>query len=115
VTSIHRQEKVVVLAVKPQSRDLLEKALWRRKKDVRLIDEKTIYLVFKDSAQLDDEMVLGQLLEALDPAPPPPPPPPPAPKPVPKKAPPPPPRKGKALFVVKKDTGTLEEKRRPKK
>ena len=103
VERIFRQDRVVVLNVREKARELALKALWRRKKDLREIDSKTIYLVLADPG-VDDEDVLKQLLEALDPTPPPPvaPTPPkvsrpskPAPKPPSRPAPPP---AGKKLF-----------------
>jgi transcription-repair coupling factor (superfamily II helicase) len=75
VERVHRQDRVVVLTVKERSQEHVIKALWRRKKDLRVIDERTLYLVLAD-ASIDDEAVVHYLLEALDPAPEPPPAPP---------------------------------------
>ncbi|MEZ0228161.1 MAG: TRCF domain-containing protein, partial [Planctomycetota bacterium] len=71
VEQMFRQERVVVMKVKPRALAPLEKALWRKKEQLRFIDEKTLYLVLKDP-NIDDEQLLKMLLKAFDPAPPPP-------------------------------------------
>ncbi|HZU95825.1 MAG TPA: transcription-repair coupling factor, partial [Planctomycetota bacterium] len=70
VERIYRNEKVVALKVKPRALPQVEKALWRRARDLRPVDEKTLYLVMKDPS-IDDEKLLDLLLRAFDPAPPP--------------------------------------------
>jgi transcription-repair coupling factor (superfamily II helicase) len=102
VERIGRQDRVVVLSVREKAREQVKAALWRRKKDLREIDPRTLYLVLQDPS-IDDEAVLHLLLKAFDPTPEPPP----APKtekaarPA-KKGPPPkpagPPPTGKKLF-----------------
>ncbi|MBI3726384.1 transcription-repair coupling factor [bacterium] len=78
VERIHRQDRVVVLSIreargKPGEETPLkrvERALWRKRKALRPIDERTLYLVLDDPG-VDDEDVLHLLLRAIDPNPPP--------------------------------------------
>jgi transcription-repair coupling factor (superfamily II helicase) len=71
VERIWKIERVAAMKVKPRAMDALVKALWRKKDALRVIDERTLYLVLKD-ASIDDEQLLKLLLKAFDPAPPPP-------------------------------------------